>query len=185
MLIVVFVGFVFSLWVISPFIFKNPIQNIPTPLVTDTDASPLPVRLKIPKINIDATVEYVGLTPDGLVGVPKGPEGVAWFELSPRPGEEGSSIIDGHSGWRNGIPAVFDNLHKLRKGDKIFVEDSKGETITFVVRETRIYDPDRDPSDVFDSSDTEAHLNLITCTGAWNPAEKSHVDRLVVFTDKE
>jgi LPXTG-site transpeptidase (sortase) family protein len=145
----------------------------------------LPVRLLIPEINVDSVIENVGLTSEGRVGVPVGPEGAAWFELGPRPGEKGSAIIDGHSGWRNGIPAVFDNLHKLDKGDKIHIEDDKGEIITFVVREFRTYGPKEDAPDVFGSSDGGAHLNLITCTGVWNNIDKTHSDRLVVFTDRE
>ena len=86
---------------------------------------------------------------------------------------------------KNNIPAVFDNLHKLRKGDKIYIQDDKGSVISFVVREIQIYGKDGDTSGVFGSSDGKAHLNLITCTGAWNKAEKTRSDRLIVFTDQE
>ncbi|MCX6738919.1 MAG: class F sortase, partial [Candidatus Parcubacteria bacterium] len=68
--------------------------------------SELPVRIKIPKIRIDTTLERVGLASDGSVGIPSGPGNAAWFELSPRPGEKGNAIITGHFGWKNGIPAV-------------------------------------------------------------------------------
>ena len=145
----------------------------------------LPVRFKIPKIKVDAMVDYVGLTSGGAVDVPKGPSNVAWFDLGPRPGEEGSSIIDGHSGWKNNIQAVFDNLYKLKKGDKIYVQDDKGATISFVVRVIRTYNPKADASSVFNSIDGKAHLNLIACTGVWNAIEKTHSERLVVFADKE
>lgn len=144
-----------------------------------------PVRLKIPGIGIDAAVVPVGLTSDGAMDVPKGPAEVAWFNLGPRPGENGSAVITGHYGWKNKLPAVFDNLHKLRAGDKMSVKDEKGVATTFVVREIRIYGKDDDASDVFISNDGKAHLNLITCTGTWNRSEKRFSDRLVIFTDKE
>jgi len=67
----------------------------------------------IPSINIDAAIEYVGLTSNGAMAVPKGPNDVGWFELGPRPGDIGSAVIAGHDGWKDGIPAVFDNLSKL------------------------------------------------------------------------
>jgi LPXTG-site transpeptidase (sortase) family protein len=143
----------------------------------------LPIRLKIPKINIDAVIEQVGITPDGAMDVPKGPDTVAWFNLGPRPGRVGSSVIDGHSGYKNNRPAVFDNLHKLQKGDKIYIEDSKGITATFIVREFRTYGLNDDVSSVFNSNDRAAHLNLVTCSGAWNAKEKTHATRLIVFTD--
>lgn len=145
----------------------------------------LPVRIKIPKIKADAGFEYVGITSDGAMGVPEGPAEVAWFDLGPRPGEIGNAVIAGHSGWKNGTPAVFDNLYKLKKGDKLSVTDGKGIVSSFVVRQIRKYDPNASASEVFNSNDNKAHLNLITCTGIWNYASKSHSERLVVFTDEE
>ena len=144
-----------------------------------------PVRLRIPSINVDSAIEYVGLTSAGAMDSPLGPAEAGWYMLGPRPGEEGSAVIAGHSGWRNNIPAVFDDLYKVKIGDKIYVKDDTGATITFVVRELRTYKPTADAFDVFSSSDGKAHLNLITCTGFWNKILKSRSDRLVVFTDRE
>jgi LPXTG-site transpeptidase (sortase) family protein len=144
----------------------------------------LPIHLKIPTINVDADFEYVGLTRDGAMDAPKGPAPVGWYSLGPRPGDIGSAVIDGHSGWKNNIPAVFDNLYKLKKGDEIYIENDTGVTTTFIVREIRKYDPNADASDVFISNDGKSHLNLITCTGIWNETTKSRSERLVVFTDK-
>lgn len=186
------VGFLFFLGFIFHFNLKNSIESDSIPLTANAMILsengkvnfPLPVRLKIPKINANATVEHVGLASDGSMGVPKGPAPVAWYMLGTKPGEIGSAVIAGHSGWRNNIPAVFDNLYKLVKGDKIYVEDDKGVTTTFVVREIRKYDPKADATDVFISSDGKAHLNLITCTGFWNKILKSRSQRLVVFADQ-
>jgi len=145
----------------------------------------LPVALKIPSINVDAPVEYVGLMPNGAMDVPKSPDKVAWFNLGSRPGEAGNAVIAGHYGWKNNRVAVFDDLHKLRMGDTILVEDKKGVVSTFVVRETRTYGKDEAVPNVFGSSDGEAHLNLITCIGDWDNTEKTYAERLVVFTDKQ
>lgn len=144
----------------------------------------IPVRLKIAKISVDAALDHVGLTPQGALGVPKGPANAGWYELGPRPGETGSAVIDGHFGYENHIPAVFDNLHTLQKGDSLSVEDDKGALITFVVRELRTYGEHDDATEVFRSADGKAHLNLITCQGVWNEAQKSYANRLVVFADK-
>ena len=148
-------------------------------------SSSLPVRLKITSLNVDALIEYVGFISGGAMGVPKGPAEVAWFELGPRPGDVGSAVIDGHSGWKDGIPAVFDDLHKLQAGDKIYIEHENGVNNAFVVRESKLYDPGADAIDVFTSQDGKSHLNLITCEGVWNTVTKSRSKRLVVFTDKE
>jgi LPXTG-site transpeptidase (sortase) family protein len=146
----------------------------------------IPVRLKIPKINVDANIESVGLTSKGAVGVPKGLYSVAWFNRGPRPGDIGNAVITGHYGiWKNGTATVFNNLSKLKKGDKLYVKDEKGVSTTFVVREIRTYDPKAVAFDVFTSNDEKSHLNIITCGGAWNKATKSYPKRLVVFTDRE
>ena len=146
----------------------------------------LPVRLKIPTIEVDAVVEQVGLTPGGAMDTPKGPENVAWFNLGTRPGDSGSAVMTGHYGtWKNGQGSVFDNLHKLRPGDKISIVDENGEIVSFVVRESRNYEPSADAVDVFSSDDEKSHLNLITCEGTWNKDSKSYSERLVVFADKE
>jgi len=144
----------------------------------------LPIRIEIPKININTTFEHVGLTTDGAMDIPKGPAEVGWYDLGPRPGEIGSAIVAGHFGWKNGIPAVFDHLDRLEKGDKLYVDDENGVRTTFVVRESRTYDQNADASNVFVAGDGNAHLNLITCQGVWNKNQKSYSKRLVVFTDK-
>jgi len=144
-----------------------------------------PARLVIPGINLDSSIEAVGLTPQGAMGVPKGITTTAWYSQGPRPGETGSSVIDGHYGWKKGVAAVFNNINKLRKGDQLYVQDDQGTTIAFVVREIRSFDPQANASEVFTSSDGKAHLNLITCEGTWDNALKSYPQRLVVFTDKE
>lgn len=139
-------------------------------------------RLKIPSIGVDAAIERVALTPDGAMNTPKGPRDVGWYSLGPYPGQTGSAVIAGHRGWKDGIPAVFDGLDRVRKGDHILVIDAQGNNHTFVVRETRTYKRDSYAPEVFASSDG-AHLNLITCVGPWNPALKSTEERLVVFSD--
>lgn len=84
--------------------------------------------------------------------------------------------------------SVFDDLYKLRKGDKLYIENDKGETISFVVRENRRYDPKLGKTEatyIFGSNDGKPHLNLITCEGEWDARTQQYSQRLVVFADKE
>lgn len=157
------------------------------PINQDVNLStfPLPIGITIPSINVNARIEQVGLTKTGAMGAPVGPSEVGWFYLGSKPGEVGSSVMDGHSGWKNNIPAVFDNLFKVKIGDKIYVTDDKGVTKTFIIKMIKKLDPNADATDVFTSNDGKAHLNLITCTGFWNKILKSHSQRLVVFSDME
>ena len=176
------VGLVFALAFVS---FLSLQRRTVLPAEQAQAVTGLPVRLTIPKINVDATIEDVGVTSLGAMAVPSGPADVAWFKLGTRPGEVGSAVIAGHEGWKDNIPAVFDDLHALNVGDTIYVKDAAGITTTFVVRKLRTYGQNQDASDVFASSDGQAHLNLITCAGTWNASEKSYSNRLVVFADKE
>lgn len=192
---------ILSVFVLS-FVFylfpKKSAENHSTPPITNTailaekkeEQKPvrygLPARLIIPAMSLDAPVVYVGITPEGAMDIPKTPNEVGWYELGNRPGENGSAVIAGHYGtWENGQGSVFDELHTLRKGDTIYVEDDTGARTTFIVRESLIYAPNADASEVFTSTDHKSHLNLITCQGDWNSASKSYSERLVVFADKE
>lgn len=144
-------------------------------------ANGLPIRLFIPKIGVDTHIEYMGVTDAGVMDVPYSAVNVGWFKLGFRPGEHGNAVIAGHFDGRNGEAGVFINLYKLKKGDKIYIKDEKGESISFVVREILIFDPGYADS-VFSAS-TSAHLNLITCDGVWDGAKRSYDKRLVIFTD--
>ena len=145
----------------------------------------VPVHILIPKIKVDASIVQVGLTSEGAVDVPKVPMDAAWFDKSPRPGEAGNSILVGHFGWKNSTPAVFDNLYKIKNGDQILIDDDKGITMTFVVRDIRWYDPKEEAREVFISSDGKSHLNIITCDGVWDKIAKSYSKRIVVFADRK
>lgn len=181
-------GFALSPVLVLDLVLQTPARHSPAAPTTALHKQKvnvaLPVRLEIPKINVDTAIDYVNLTSQGDLAVPAGPANVGWYHQGPRPGEVGNAVMDGHFGYRDRIPAVFDNLHTLQKGDKLYVKDQKGLTTTFVVRELQTYKPDDYAAAVFRSSDGQAHLNLITCQGKWNQTEKSYSDRLVVFTDK-
>src|ERR1035437_333438 len=159
----IYIIFVFLLFLgaISYFIFKNPVESNSVALITNANNSTgketienlLPVRINIPSIKINALIEEVGLTPEGAMDSPKGPSNVGWYNLGPKPGESGSAVVDGHSGWKDNIPAVFDNLYKIQTGDKIYIESKTGTITTFVVREIKSYDPKASARDVFISKD--------------------------------
>ncbi len=169
--------------------FGSSAQSSALDIVSNSAKSPasiLPAYLSIPQIKVNSNLESVGLTPDGAVGVPLGRNNAAWFNAGPRPGESGNAVITGHYGiWKNGVPTVFNNLYKLRLGDKIYVKDKKGSVITFVVKKKKTYNQNDDVTDVFIASDDNAHLNIITCQGTWNKITQSYPGRLVIFADRQ
>lgn len=144
----------------------------------------VPVRIKIPSIAVNAAIVSVGVAPDGSMGVPQKPRDTAWYAFGPRPGETGSAVIAGHVNWLYGAKGAFERLKNLKPGAKITVQDDKGKSLLFIVRESRSYAATADATDVFSSTDSSAHLNLITCSGVWNKRAKQYTKRLVVFADK-
>jgi LPXTG-site transpeptidase (sortase) family protein len=142
-----------------------------------------PVRLIIPVLKVNAPIDRVGLLSNGDMEAPGSNESVGWYRFGPNPGDTGSAVIAGHYGrWGK---AVFGKLDSLKKGDRLQIEDENGEMVTFLVRESRIYDPEADTSEIFAQNDGRSHLNLITCEGVWDAASKTYSERLVVFTDMQ
>lgn len=175
--------------ILGSYLFRT--ERITSVMNTDTTQNQeqtrpgLPLRLKIPKINLETEIEYVGLTANGEMATPEDIANVSWYQLGTRPGEEGSAVIAGHYGWKDGKASSFDELHTLRPGDKLYVEDDAGVITTFIVRENKQFNPEDSAVTVFTSNDDGAHLNLITCEGDWDSYTKSYSKRLVVFTDRE
>ncbi|MBI2475995.1 MAG: class F sortase, partial [Candidatus Taylorbacteria bacterium] len=57
--------------------------------------------------------------------------------------------------------------------------------IKFRVTDAAIYDETNAPVDkIFDRTDSAAHLNLITCDGAWNQKTRDYSKRLVVYAER-
>ncbi len=140
--------------------------------------------LKIPKIGINVPISHIGLTDQWAMGSPKSYNDVVWFDQSPRPWEVGSAVLAGHYGIRkNGSISIFQDLGKLKPGDKIYIINGKDKVISFVVTKISTYDFKASTTEVFVSNDGKAHLNLITCI--WDSVSASYSKRLVVFTDRE
>ncbi len=147
-----------------------------------------PARIEIPSIGVDAKIENISITPLGVMGTPDSYENAGWYNLGPRPGERGTAIIDGHFGWSDGLPAVFDDLHKLKIGEKIYTVDTEGALTIFVVRGSQVYrnsDNIDEALGKFALNDDGRHLALITCGGVWDNKTQTYSERLVVYADKE
>ena len=156
-----------------------------TPVQSAQAHAGVPVAISVPSLAVNAPVDPMGIAANGDMESPTVAARTGWYKLGPRPGSVGSAVIAGHFGrWNSGEPSVFDNLHKLRPGDVVTVQDEAGIDAAFIVRETRIFGRDDDATAIFTSTDGKAHLNLITCHGKWDAAKKTYSDRLVVFTDK-
>jgi sortase (surface protein transpeptidase) len=145
---------------------------------------PIPVRLVISAIGINALVESVGVRPDGDLATPTRDlwDDVGWYDLGTHPGESGSAVIDGHLDRPGGYPAVFWRLRDAHVGDDVLVTNTAGKTLHFRVTRIAYYTPDQAPlQDIFGNLGG-TYLNLITCAGDWIPSQHQTTLRLVVYT---
>lgn len=155
--------------------------NFYSPLKDQENISFLPVRLIIPVINVSANIQSLGTNSLGEMEVPTNITEVGLFKFGVIPGQIGSAVIAGHFNGKNNQEGIFANLDKLKAGDKLFIEDKTGKSITFIVQKKGLYDSGY-ADDVFNQKDS-AHLNLVTCYGLWDEAKKNYTKRLVIFSD--
>lgn len=141
-----------------------------------------PDQIKINSIGVEALIESVTTDSLGRMDIPKDFRNTAWYSLGAKPGEKGSAVIDGHVDTPQGEASVFSRINELKVGDEIEVIDKIGATHTFIVERTKSYDLSQMPlGDIFTQDTNEKRLNLITCSGVWDKANKMYSSRFVVY----
>ena len=163
----------------------TPVPPTATPVPpTATPLPPLPGieprRLRIPNLGINAAVEQVGLDSKGRMDVPRNIWNVAWYKLGAKPGERGNAVIDGHLDGPYS-PAVFWNLSKLVPGNRIYIQDDKGQEKVFEVFDVQTYPYDQAPLERIFGSSNDAQLNLITCNGTFDQKSANYDKRFVAY----
>jgi LPXTG-site transpeptidase (sortase) family protein len=137
-----------------------------------------PVRLLIPRISVNATIESRGLDANRNMQTPSNFHDVAWYNLGPTPGLPGNALLNGHVNWWTGS-AVFTRLAELRPGDTVVVVRGDGTRATFKVTRRQVVAANARIASLFAPSRV-ATLTLITCTGAWDVRIQSDTHRLLV-----
>jgi LPXTG-site transpeptidase (sortase) family protein len=157
----------------------------PSPSATaEPEPAALPVSLNIPGIDVQSELITVGLNPDGTLEVPQpGPDydKAAWFDGSPRPGDIGPAVIEGHVDSAANGPSVFYELGALVAGDEVEVTREDGSVATFVVDDVRVVPKDDFPTLEVYGNTEDPELRLITCGGPFDSTAGSYVDNTVVF----
>ena len=179
---------IISSWLKTQFAYSFPStplhtqqRFVPTPSPTKIG---YPVNLQIPKIGVNAKIEWVGLDRDNNMDVPKSWENVGWYSPGYLPGSVGNAVIDGHLDSPFG-PAVFWRLSELNQGDMVQVTDSNNNIYKFRVEKVENYPYNSFPIEkVFGKTDRK-RLNLITCSGVFDQSINKYLERTVIYSSLE
>ena len=152
----------------------------PTASPTPTPTTVPPATLVIPKIAVTAPIESVGTDENGKMLLPQDVSVVGWFSPGFKPGEKGNAVISGHLDAATGEGAIFYNLKLIEPEDEIITVNQAGNENHFKVIQKETYPYDQVPIDVIFGKSEERRLNLITCTGLWNPGENNYSHRMVI-----
>jgi sortase (surface protein transpeptidase) len=142
-------------------------------------ATPIPVRIDIPKIRVSSSLDRLGRAADGTVEEPR-PAVAGWYELGTRPGDPGSAVILGHVD-SDRAPAVFFRLRELRRGDEIRIRRADGSTLRFVVERTEQYLKAKFPTDDVYYPTLTPGLRLVTCGGVFDDSWGHYLSNIIVF----
>ena len=145
----------------------------------------LPQRLIIPRLNIDAKVQHLGITKSGNMAAPSNFTDVSWYKYGTPPGRVGSAVVAGHEDNAISLDGVFKHLEDLENGDDVYVLREDGTKLHFKVVDKQVYPYNLSGpalKEIFEKND-KSRLNLITCAGIWLKEAKTNDKRLVIYTE--
>jgi LPXTG-site transpeptidase (sortase) family protein len=139
-------------------------------VIADREARVPPVRLAIPRINVDAPVVPKGLDSQHYPEVPDSGSDVAWYTFSDPPGRGSNAVFSGHVDWiywEMALEGVFYHLRELQLGDEIRVDMDDGESYLYrVTGNVAVGYDDPNVVQVMEPTSKDV-ITLITCGGSW------------------
>lgn len=136
-----------------------------------------PVRLVMSSIGVNAPVEGLGTTPDGLIDVPQAYGVAGWYNKGVMPGQDGPAVLVGH--YTAGAGGVFDKLSDVKEGDLVTVSNGHGDSFTYKVTKMAEYHKDQVPMAELFEKGNGSRLEIITCAGKW---QANNYDKRLVVT---
>ena len=141
----------------------------------------VPAVVEIPRLDVAASVERVGIDGAGQVEVPADIQRVGWYAFSsPAGAREGSTVLVGHRDGEGQGLGAFAAIGDLEPGDAIVVERADGERLRFEVVARESFAKSDIPLEELFTRTGPARLTLITCGGPFDPASLGYTDNIVV-----
>ncbi|WP_049821283.1 class F sortase [Kineococcus radiotolerans] len=141
---------------------------------------PVPVRLEVPALGVDAPVVPVGVDGAGALAVPDDPRVVGWYRWGPVPGEAGNAVLAGHVDTRDAGPGALFDLQDVADGMLVRVTSSDGSVSEHAVTARRSYPKDELPTGELFARQGPPQLVLVTCGGDFDPRTGTYEDNVVV-----
>jgi len=147
-------------------------------------AGSVPVRLVIASIGVDTPLTAKGLDERGVMEVPDGPEDVAWYAFTARPGQGGNVVLSGHVDYRGYGPAVFARLGDLKPGELVEMQTMDDTVFRYGVTLAASYEAANAPAQEIVGPTSRETLTLITCGGRFDRTTQQYSHRLVVRAER-
>ena len=135
-------------------------------------------RLQIAALGVNAPVMTVGLL-NGALDTPKTLWQVARYKASVAAGDNGTTIVVGHSG-APGQVGVFEHLSRLKTGDIITYKYVDGRMVTYRVLTSAAYPNSPAGATVLFANTATPSLNLVSCYGHWDAGSQTYAQRWIV-----
>jgi sortase (surface protein transpeptidase) len=140
-----------------------------------------PRLLSAPAIGINrAPVESLALTRPTDAEAPYKWGDVAWYNRSPKPGDQGRAIIYGHLD-SFCCPAIFYRLQFLKKGSIVQVGYPDGKWLDFMVQWNATYWNNQLPTNFMYANTNERGILLVTCAGAFHRDGTGYDHKRIVY----
>ncbi|GAA3351975.1 hypothetical protein GCM10020358_83970 [Amorphoplanes nipponensis] len=141
-----------------------------------------PARLRIPELDLDATVAPVGVDAEtGEFDVPPSVDRVGWYRFGPGvTARAGSIVVAGHVDSAAQGKGAFFRLSSLEPGDTMTLAGPDGKDRAFEVVARERYSKTRIPLDKYFARDGAPRLTLITCGGPFDAKTRHYRDNIVV-----
>jgi hypothetical protein len=167
----------------------------PSPTAPPPPPSESPIgNLVIPRFGVDAGVVVLGLDSNGVMIAPSGPEDVAWYDFTGRPGMgpdnkvDGepccNSVYSGHVDYAGYGPAVFYDISSLEANDLIEVHMTDGTVYRYAVfSKEQVYASTADAGAITGGTPNEI-ITLITCGGTFDSSSGQYDQRVIVKAER-
>lgn len=146
------------------------------------DRTRWPTAVRIDALEVQASIEPVGLGDGGTLVIPPSPRDVGWFQGGTVPGEPGVALVTSHLDTRREGRGVFAGLVTLEERDVIVIGHADGSIQRWEVTGRTQHRKDELP-DALALRTGPPRLALVTCGGPFDAQARRYRDNVIVWAE--